>query len=138
MTQPRIVITGMGWITPLGHDIESVWQALLRGESGMGPIEHFDASTYPTTFASQVREYDFTKYVKDPALHEGIGRNTAYALGSAAQAWKAAGLDQFDAQGKLDHDRLGLYLGSGEAVHPVTQWCDALPVRSEAPPVRYV
>lgn len=116
MTQPRIVITGMGWITPLGHDIETAWQALLRGDSGMGPIEHFDASTYPTSFAAQVRNYDFTSYVKDPALHEGIGRNTAYALGAATLAWKAAGLNVFDEQGQLDHDRLGIYLGSGEGI----------------------
>ena len=57
MNQPRIVITGMGWITPLGHDIETVWQALLAGQSGMSPIEHFDASTYPTQFAAQVKDF---------------------------------------------------------------------------------
>lgn len=116
MTQPRIVITGMGWITPLGHDIESVWQALLTGQSGMSDIFHFDASTYPTHFAAQVKDYDFTQYVKDPALHRGIGRNTAYALGAAAQAWKHAGLDALDVEGKLDHERLGVYLGSGEGI----------------------
>ena len=110
-TTPRIVITGMGWITPLGHDIETVWQALLNAQSGIGPISHFDGSTFPTTFAAQVKNYDWRPYVDDPDLHAGIGLNTAFALGAARQAWNAAGLDAFD---ELDRERLGIYLGSGE------------------------
>ena len=110
-SSPPIVITGMGWITPLGHDIETVWRNLLAGASGIAPIDHFDASTYPTTFAAQVRDYDWHAYVQDPSLHEGIGLNTSFALGAAAQAWKQAGLDAY--QG-LNRERLGLYLGSGE------------------------
>lgn len=107
----RIVVTGMGWVTPLGHDLETVWQALLTGESGIAPISHFDASTFPTTFAAEVKDYDWRPYVDDPAWHESIGLNTAFALGAAAQAWKMAGLDGFD---RLDPHRLGIYLGSGE------------------------
>ena len=60
----RIVITGIGWVTPMGHDIESVWQRLLNGETEITPIERFDARTFPTSFASQVRNYDWTKFVK--------------------------------------------------------------------------
>jgi len=107
----RIVITGLGCVTPLGHDIESVWRKLLDGASGAKPIEHFDASTFPTTFAAQVTGYDWRKHVADPSLHEGIGHNTSFALGAATQAWQHAGLDQYPG---LDHDRLGIYLGSGE------------------------
>ena len=110
----RIVITGMGWITPLGHDIETVWSKMLDGASGVSPIEHFDASTFPTTFAAQVKDYDWRGYVADASLHEGIGRNTAYALGAASQAWRAAGFT-----GPCDDDnagRCGIYLGSGEGV----------------------
>jgi len=106
----RIVITGMGWITPLGHDVETAWAALLRGDSGISTIAHFDAATFPTTFAAQVKDYDWRDYVQDPAVHEGCGLNTGYALGAAAQAWKQAGLDA----GGVDPDRLGIYLGSGE------------------------
>ncbi len=107
----RVVITGIGWVTPLGHDIEGVWSRLLAGESGIGPIRHFDASTFPTTFAAQVKDYDYRALVRDPAIHEGVGLNSAFALGAAALAWRSAGLEGFD---RLDRERLGIYLGSGE------------------------
>lgn len=107
----RIVITGMGWITPLGHDLETVWAALLASSSGVDQTTRFDASTFPTTFSAQVKDYDHNDYVSKKELHEGVGLNTSFALGAAAQAWKMAGLDNFD---KLDSSRLGIYLGSGE------------------------
>ena len=107
----RIVITGMGWITPLGHDLETVWSALLSGASGVDQTTRFDASTFPTTFSAQVKDYDHNDYVSKKELHEGVGLNTSFALGAAVQAWKMAGLDSFD---KLDSSRLGIYLGSGE------------------------
>jgi 3-oxoacyl-[acyl-carrier-protein] synthase II len=107
----RIVITGMGWITPLGHDLETVWSALLSGASGVDKTTRFDASTFPTTFSAQVKDYDHNDYVSKKELHEGVGLNTSFALGAAVQAWKMAGLDGFD---KLDSSRLGIYLGSGE------------------------
>jgi 3-oxoacyl-[acyl-carrier-protein] synthase II len=110
----RVVITGIGWVTPLGHDIATVWGKLLAGASGIGSTSRFDASTFPTQFSAQVRDYDWRTYVQHPQLHEGVGLNSAFALGAAAQAWKNAGLDTFDAQGKLNHERLGIYLGSGE------------------------
>jgi len=111
MTARRVVITGMGWVTPLGHDIETVWQGLLNCKSGIGKIDRFDASTFPTTFAAQVKDYDYTKFVSHPELHEGVGLNTSFALGAAAQAWKMSCLDTYEG---LDHTRLGVYLGSGE------------------------
>lgn len=114
MSKPKIVITGMGWVTPLGHDLETVWNRLLSGASGAGPITHFDATTFPTTFAAEVKDYDYTQYVQHPELHEGVGLNTSYALGAAAQAWKQAGLAEYEASGKLQPERLGLYLGAGE------------------------
>jgi 3-oxoacyl-[acyl-carrier-protein] synthase II len=109
----RVVITGMGWVTPLGHDLETVWSALLAGKSGIGVLDHFDSSTHPTRFAAQVRDYDYREYVQHPQLHEGVQLNSSFALGAAAQAWKAAGLDGY-AQDGLDPTRLGLYLGAGE------------------------
>lgn len=110
MTQ-RIVITGMGWITPLGHDLESVWAALLAGQSGVDTTTRFDASTFPTTFSAEVKDYDHNDYVSKKELHEGVGLNTSFALGAAVQAWKMAKLDDFES---LDSSRLGIYLGSGE------------------------
>lgn len=106
-----VVITGMGWVTPLGHDIETVWKRMLAGESGVAPIGHFDATTFPTTFAAEVRDYDYTKLVEHPQWHEEVGLNTSFALGAAAQAWRHSGLGDYQA---LDRERLGIYLGSGE------------------------
>lgn len=107
----RIVITGMGWITPLGHDLETVWSALLAGKSGVDRTTRFDASTFPTTFCAEVKDYDHNDYVSKKPLHEGVGLNTSFALGAAVQAWRMAGLDGFV---NLDPARLGIYLGSGE------------------------
>ena len=87
-----IVITGMGWVTPLGHDLESVWPKLLAGQSAVKPTFHFDASTFPTSFSAQVSDYDYQQYVQQHDAHEGVGRNTAYALGAAAQAFARSGL----------------------------------------------
>lgn len=112
----KVVVTGIGWVTPLGHDIETVWQRLLQGESGIDSISHFDASTFPTQIAGEVRDYDHTGFTQLPEAHTGTGRNVGYVLGAASMAWKSAGLDEFDAKGELDHERLGIYLGSGEGI----------------------
>ncbi|MGA2498874.1 MAG: beta-ketoacyl-[acyl-carrier-protein] synthase family protein [Tepidisphaeraceae bacterium] len=117
----RIVITGIGWVTPMGHDIESVWQRLLAGDSGIDYTTLFDASTFPTTFSAEVRNYDVAKFVANLSRHKGVGRNTAFALGACAQAWEMAGLGRLSPNSQLttgdwqlDLDRVGIYLGSGE------------------------
>ena len=110
-TAPRIVITGMGWITPLGHDLTTVWSKLMASQSGMAPIDRFDASTFPTSFAAQVRDFDWRRYVNDPSVHETAGLNACFALAAARQAWKQAGLESWKG---LNARRAGLYLGAGE------------------------
>src|SRR5205823_13797320 len=106
----RVVITGMGWVTPMGHSLDAVWKRLLNGESGIAQTTIFDASTFPTTFSAEVKQYDLHSDVPDTSRHETAGRNTRFALGACAQAWKMAGLDQ----ATLDLDNVGIYLGSGE------------------------
>jgi 3-oxoacyl-[acyl-carrier-protein] synthase II len=106
----RVVITGMGWITPMGHDIESVWRRLLNGESGISRTSLFDASTFPTSISAEVKDFRLSEHIASLDQHAGSGRNTQFALAAAAQAWKSAGLDH----AKLDLDRVGIYLGSGE------------------------
>jgi 3-oxoacyl-[acyl-carrier-protein] synthase II len=106
----RVVITGMGWITPMGHDLESVWRRLLAGESGIAPTSLFEASTFPTRISAEVKDFELSKHVSDLSRHPGVGRNTAFALAACQQAWKMAGLDA----AQLDLDRVGIYLGSGE------------------------
>ena len=99
----------MGTVNPLGHDVESTWRALLSCASGISRNELFEAGTYPTTFAAQVRNYDLAAHVPD--RHRHAGRHCRFALGAAVEAWRQAGLDTYD---KLDRCRTGLYLGSGE------------------------
>jgi 3-oxoacyl-[acyl-carrier-protein] synthase II len=107
----RVVLTGMGAVTPLGHDVETVWANLLAGQCGIRPTEHFDASTFPTQFSAQVVDYDYRNFVEHPEYHQYAGLNTRFALGAARQAWASSGLDKV---ADLDRDRIGLYLGSGE------------------------
>src|SRR2546423_15496373 len=105
---PRIVITGMGWVTPLGHDVPAVWSRLLEGRTGVGPITRFEASTWSTNFAAEVRDYRLSEFLSDAAPHRDAGLNTQFALGAAAQAWRQAGLGTFPG---LDRPRMGIYLG---------------------------
>ncbi|MGD9689931.1 MAG: beta-ketoacyl synthase [Phycisphaerales bacterium] len=111
---PRVVITGMGWVTPLGHDLATVWQALLEGRSGMGRISRFDAGTFKTDFAAEVKNYRFEEFIDDAEAHRDAGLNTKFALGAGSQAMRQSGLDAFAAKGKLNRRRFGVYLGSGE------------------------
>lgn len=115
-TTERVVITGMGIVCPLGHDVETLWNALLSGKSGIAKTTIFDASTFPTTFDAEVKDYDLTKYTKNPQLHEHSNRGSGFAVGAAAQACKQAGIDietDSPADG-IDRSRLGIYLGAGE------------------------
>ena len=106
----RVVITGMGWITPMGHSIDAVWKRLLAGESGIARTTIFDSSTFPTSISAEVKDYNLADFLPDIGPHADAGRNTRFALGACAQAWKAAQLDAAN----LDLDRVGIYLGSGE------------------------
>src|SRR5277367_694283 len=99
----RVVITGMGWVTPMGHSIETVWKRLLNGESGIAPTTLFDASCFPTSISAEVKDFNFSDHVPLASEHNGAGRNTQFALAACAQAWKAAGLDA----SHLDLDRVG-------------------------------
>ena len=111
MSKRRVVITGMGTVNPLGHDVESTWSALLAGKSGIRPIEIFDASTFPTTFAAQVKDFDLADFIDDAHRHDGAGRHAKFALAAARQAWDQAGLADW---GELNPARVGIYLGCGE------------------------
>ncbi len=111
--KPRVVVTGMGWVTPLGHDLNTVWRRLLNGETSFAKVDRFDASTFLTTFAGQVRGFDVSKFVSDIEPHRNAGLNTQFALGAARQAWDQACLRTATS---LDPRRVGIYLGAGEGV----------------------
>jgi len=112
----RVVVTGMGVVCPLGHDVASLWDGLLAGRSGANRTTIFDASTFPTTFDAEVKGYDFRKHIPHPELHEGCSRGSGFVLGATAQACKQAGIDietTKPADG-VDRTRMGIYLGAGE------------------------
>ena len=79
----RVVITGMGAITPLGLSVEALYRNQLEGKSGMGPISHFDASKFPTTFAAEVKGFDLGQFVREPERWQYSGLNSKFAMGAA-------------------------------------------------------
>jgi len=115
-TEQRVVITGMGIVCPMGHDVETVWAGLLEGKSGVAKTTIFDASTFPTTFDAEVKDYDLAKYTKHPQLHKDSNRGSGFVIGAAAQACKQAGIDiETDKPTDgIERSRLGIYLGAGE------------------------
>lgn len=117
----RIVITGQGWVTPLGHDVDAVWARLLAGESAIGAVTRFDARSFSTNFAAEVRDFDLARTFKDTSPHAHAAINTRFALAAAARAWRSAGLACENGSGfralpdpAIDPRRMGMYLGSGE------------------------
>ena len=108
----RVVVTGMGWVTPLGHELEVVWKRLLAGESGVRPTTLFDAHTFPSSFSAEVQAFSLDSLLgEDAERHAGASRNAQFALGAAAMAWDSAGLTEHR---RLDSTRVGVYLGGGE------------------------
>jgi len=111
----RVVITGMGAITPLGHSVKDTVEGQLQAKSGVGPIRHFDASRFPTKFAAQVKNFELAKFIPGEAAkrwhHSGL--NSQFAAAGAQLALADADLV---GNTKVDRTRLGVYLGSGEGV----------------------
>jgi 3-oxoacyl-[acyl-carrier-protein] synthase II len=111
----RVVITGMGVVTPLGHGVGEMFRAVCEGRSGVGPIRRFNARRFPTTFAAEVKDFDLGRWIKEPARYDDTGVNTRFALAAARQALEDAGLLEEQHPG-VERTRLGTYFGSGEGV----------------------
>jgi len=111
----RVVVTGMGMVTPVGRDLETTWSALLAGTSGVGPITLFDAETFPTRIAAEVRDFHLEDYLDDGNRWAEHSRNTRFALAAAQMALDES---QLLAPGSpVDRSRVGVYLGAGEGQH---------------------
>jgi 3-oxoacyl-[acyl-carrier-protein] synthase II len=106
----RVVVTGIGWVTPMGADIEPVWKRVLAGESGVGYTTLFDASNFPTKISAEVRDWDVSDVGEDPEDWKYQGRHTHFAVGAAKKAVADSGV--MDAP--PDPTRFGVYTGSGE------------------------
>jgi 3-oxoacyl-[acyl-carrier-protein] synthase II len=109
----RVVITGMGVVTPVGHSVEELFKGQLEGRSGIGPITLFDAGHFPTKFAAEVKGFDLGQHVKNPQLWTDSGANSRFAAAAAQQALADAELLD---NSKVDRTRCGVYLGSGEGI----------------------
>ncbi len=108
MSKRRVVVTGLGIVSPLGNDLASSWDGIVNGRSGIGPVTGFDASTFPTRIAGEVRDFDVTKWVSpkdakkmDPFIHYGVA--------ASKMALDDAGLEVTEANA----ERIGAILGSG-------------------------
>src|ERR1700737_1165625 len=88
----RVVITGMGAITPLGHNVTDLFQSQIEGQSGVGPIMHFDARTFPTKLASPVKGFELAPFLPNADRWRNSGLNTRFGLAAARQALEDAGL----------------------------------------------
>src|SRR5262252_11039611 len=93
----RVVITGIGLVTPLGVGNEESWRALLAGESGVAPITLFDASTFRVRFAGEVKSWDPLRFIDKKKLKE-MDRFTQFAMGAAHLAVADARLELTDAE----------------------------------------
>lgn len=104
----RVVVTGVGMVTPCGATTESSWEAITAGRSGIGPITLFDASEHPSQIAGECLDFDPEKYIEKKRLREGA-RFIHLAIGATEQAVRTAGFEPNDEQ----KERVGVFFGVG-------------------------
>lgn len=103
----RVVVTGMGAVTPIGNDVESFWQGLVSGKCGIGPVTKFDTAEFKVKVAAEVKDFDPSRYMEKAELRK-YDVFCQYALAAAAQAVEASRI-----QGSLPSEKIGVYFGSG-------------------------
>jgi len=108
MTKRRVVVTGMGAVTPLGNDVETTWKAIKEGKSGVGPLTRIDAEQFPAKVAAEVKDFDIEAYIPRKEARK-MDRFTHYALAASIMAVKDAGLEITPEVGL----RTGVWIGSG-------------------------
>ena len=108
MTKRRVVITGLGLVTPVGNTVESSWQALLAGKSGIAPITKFDASAFATRISGSVKDFDVEQYASKKDARK-MDLFIQYGMAAGIQAVEDAGLDME----KEDPTRVGTAIGAG-------------------------
>ncbi|MCM3358923.1 beta-ketoacyl-ACP synthase II [Psychrobacillus sp. MER TA 171] len=108
MTKRRVVVTGLGAVTPLGNDVETTWAGIKEGKSGVGMLTRLDASLFPAKVAAEVKDFDIEKYIEKKDARK-MDRFTHYALASAIMAVEDANLTITEELGL----RTGVWIGSG-------------------------
>jgi len=109
MSERRVVITGMGVITPVGNDLPTFWESLKSGRSGIGRITAFDPSKFDCQIAGEVKDFAATPYFKSPKDVKRTDRYTQFAVAATKMCLEDSGLDL----GAIDLDRAGVMIGSG-------------------------
>jgi 3-oxoacyl-[acyl-carrier-protein] synthase II len=104
----RVVVTGLGALTPIGNNVEEYWNGLVNGVSGAAPITYFDATKFKTRFACEIKNFDVRQYI-DRKEARKMDRFTQYAMVSTDEAVKDANLDLEN----IDKDRVGVIWGAG-------------------------
>lgn len=104
----RVVVTGVGALTPIGNDVAEFWQSLLTGVNGVNFITHFDASEYKTHFACELKNFDISKYLDSKEVRK-VDFCTQYAIAASVEAMTDAGLSE----GTYAPERAGVIVGSG-------------------------
>jgi 3-oxoacyl-[acyl-carrier-protein] synthase II len=108
VSKRRVVVTGMGMVSPVGSTVQSAWEAVLRGESGIGPVTRFDVSNFPVRFGGQVRDFDVSQYLP-PKEARRMDDFMHYGVAAGVQAVNDSGID-FQ---KCDAARCGAVCGAG-------------------------
>nr|WP_243729781.1 beta-ketoacyl synthase N-terminal-like domain-containing protein [Pseudomonas aeruginosa] len=114
MSRRRVVITGMGMLSPLGLDVPSSWEGILAGRSGIAPIEHMDLSAYSTRFGGSVKGFNVEEYLSAKEARK-LDLFIQYGLAASFQAVRDSGLEVTDA----NRERIGVSMGSGPTSRPV-------------------
>ncbi len=112
MTRRRVVVTGLGCISPVGNTVSEAWSNLIAGQSGIGPITRFDATAMPCRIAGEVKNFDLESYISAKEART-MDRFIHYGIAAAAQAIQDAGLPTGDALGEEAACRTGVVIGSG-------------------------
>ena len=108
MAGRRVVITGIGAVTSLGNTWQETWRGVLAGDSGAGPITQFDAETWPTTFACEVKDFVLTDEAVLAPHRSFLNRPTEFGMAAALQAVRESGIE-----GTVAPERLGVSIGAG-------------------------
>jgi 3-oxoacyl-[acyl-carrier-protein] synthase II len=103
----RVVVTGLGCVTPVGNDVNSLWESLIEGRHGFAPISRYDASQLKAKLAAEVKGFDPLQYMEKSEVRK-TDLYAQYALAAAAQAVKDSGIE-----GNIEPTELGVYIGSG-------------------------
>lgn len=111
MSRRRVVITGMGVITPLSDSVQGLYQSQIEGRSGISRIELFDCTNFPTQIAAEVKNFDLSRYISGSERYRSAGANTQFALAAARPALEQAELFP---NCRVAPERIGVYLGAGE------------------------